>query len=543
MTQNAYYIIDFDSTFITCEVLEELAKISLQNNPKRKEILEEIVFMCNLGMEGKIPFQESLQRRLQLIKVHKNHLRTLIQTLKKKITPSIIKNRQFFLDNYLNIYIISGAFKECIIPITRPFGIDNSHILANTFIYDAKGNITDIDSTNRLAYKHGKAKAVDSLHLKGKIYVLGDGYTDYEIKKFGAANYFFAFTENIRRENVVKNADCVVKNFDEFLELINGKASTHKYKLKALLLEGIDQIAVDLLTKKSVEIEYMHRALSEDELCNKIADVDILGVRTRTYISRKALSYANKLRCIGAFCTGIEHINISAANKKNIEVFYAPFGSTRSVVELVIGSIIMLFRNVHDKSRKMHEGIWDKSSEGNNEIRGKTLGIVGYGHIGTSLSVVAEALGMKVVFFDIIDKLPYGNAKNCRSLDELLKISDVISIHVDGRKENTNLIGEREFQKMKDRVLFINTSRGHVVDYTLLTKYIKNGKVKGAAIDVFINSPMARGEPFSSPLQNLPNVILTPHLGGSTEEAQRGRGEFVAQKIIDFLDSSHPQGD
>lgn len=220
MNQKNYYIIDFDSTFIRCEMLEELAKISLQNNPKKKEILDEIVSICDLGMEGKIPFQESLRRRLQLIVVNKKHLSRLIQKLKNNITPSILKNRQFFLEHHKNIYIISGAFKECIIPITRQFDINDDHILANTFMYDTRGNIIGVDTTNPLAYKHGKAKAVQKLQLKCTIYVLGDGYTDYEIKKLGAADYFVAFTENVKRSNVIKNADYVVKNFEEFLQLI-----------------------------------------------------------------------------------------------------------------------------------------------------------------------------------------------------------------------------------------------------------------------------------------------------------------------------------
>lgn len=220
MKQNIYYIIDFDSAFVQCEMLEELAKIVLQNNPEKKKIVEEIVSICNLGMEGKIPFQESLQRRLQLIKIHKNHLQVLIRILKNNITPSILKNRRFFLENHKNMYIISGAFKECIIPITQQFGINDNHILANTFTYDSNGNITGVKMSNPLAYKHGKAKAVAGLRLKGKTYVLGDGYTDYEIKKLGAANYFVAFTENVKRLNVIKSADCVVKNFEEFIQFI-----------------------------------------------------------------------------------------------------------------------------------------------------------------------------------------------------------------------------------------------------------------------------------------------------------------------------------
>jgi D-3-phosphoglycerate dehydrogenase len=220
MNQPNYYIIDFDSTFVRCEMLEELAKISLKHNPRKKQILQEIVSVCNRGMEGKIPFQESLRRRLQLIKANKSHFDQLTKKIKNQITPSILKNRKFFLENKDSVYIISGAFKEGIIPVTYQFGINDDHILANTFFYDKKGNITGVDQRNPLAYSHGKAKAIQALGLHCRTYVLGDGYTDYEIKKLGAADYFVAFTENVRRENVVKNADHVVNNFDEFLRLV-----------------------------------------------------------------------------------------------------------------------------------------------------------------------------------------------------------------------------------------------------------------------------------------------------------------------------------
>lgn len=310
----------------------------------------------------------------------------------------------------------------------------------------------------------------------------------------------------------------------------------HKKKLKALLLEGLDDETVQIFQDKGIEIEFFKRAFLEEELIERIKDVDILGIRTRTPVTKRVLAKANKLRVIGAFCTGTEHVDREAARKKGIQVFHSPFGSTRSVVELVIGCMIMLARQVPDKNKLMHEGIWDKSYKGCHEIKGKTLGIIGYGHIGTTLSVVAEALGMQVCFYDTVDRMPYGNTKACQSLEELLAISDVITLHVDGREENNNLIGEKEFIQMKDGVLFINASRGQVVDYDALVTCIKNGKVAGAALDVFINNPLARGDPFVSPLQQLPNVILTPHLGGSTEEALRARGLYVAKRIIKFLD-------
>lgn len=220
MKDKTYHIIDFDSTFVRCEMLEEIAKIALHNNPNKKKILKEIVSICNMGMEGTISFEESLTRRLALLKAYKKDLKKVVEILKNNITFSILKNKEFFRKNNQQIYIISGAFKECIVPVTSLFGIPDNHILANTFVFDKNGKTTGIDLTNPLAYKHGKAKTVKNLSLRRcEIVVLGDGYTDYEIKKEGAANIFIAFTENVKRENVIQKADYVVKNFDEFIKL------------------------------------------------------------------------------------------------------------------------------------------------------------------------------------------------------------------------------------------------------------------------------------------------------------------------------------
>ena len=221
MSQQNYYLIDFDSTFIKLEILEEIAKISLRNNPKKKEILQEIVSICNAGMEGTISFDESLSRRLSLLKMNRKDLPQVIEILKENVTPSIIKNIDFFSENKDRVYIISGAFKECILPITSQFGIPKIHVLANSFIFDKDNNVIGADPTNPLTYSQGKVKIVQQLNLKGKIIVLGDGYTDYEIKKEGAADIFIAFTENVKRVNIISKADYEVKNFDEFLKLIS----------------------------------------------------------------------------------------------------------------------------------------------------------------------------------------------------------------------------------------------------------------------------------------------------------------------------------
>ncbi|MBI4973635.1 phosphoglycerate dehydrogenase [Candidatus Roizmanbacteria bacterium] len=538
MKTQTYYIIDFDSTFIRGETLDLLATICLKSNPNRKKIIEEIEHLTVLGMEGKIPFSQSLEKRLQLIKPNKTHINKLISYLKKHISPSIVRNKEFFKQHKEHIYIVSGGFKECIIPLTRSFGIRPSHILANTFIFNKQGTYTGYDRTNPLAQAKGKIKAIQTLNLSGNVVVIGDGYTDFELKEMGAAKVFVAFTENVIRDAVVGQADQVAPSFDEFLyaNKLPSSVSYPKNRIKILLLENIDKNAVTFFEKTGFSVEWYEKALSNEMLEERIRDVHILGIRSRSQITESLLQKAPRLLGIGAYCIGTNQVDLESAAKRGVPVFNAPFSNTRSVVELALGEIIMLSRNIMDKNNRLHQGIWDKSSQGSSEIRRKKFGIIGYGHIGSQLSILAENLGMEVYFYDTSEVLALGNAKKCISLKELFKISDVISVHVDGRKQNINLIGEKEFGLMKPGVIFLNLSRGYVVDLGAMVKYIKNGKIKGAAIDVFPMEPKGKDETFITPLQNMSNVILTPHIAGSTGEAQRDIASFVTKELINFID-------
>jgi len=323
---------------------------------------------------------------------------------------------------------------------------------------------------------------------------------------------------------------------------MNKKESFPKHKIKVLLLENIHSTAISLFNLEGYQIECCKEALDEDELIEKINDIHILGIRSKTNITARVLEHANKLMCIGTFCIGTNQIDLNACNKKGIVVFNAPYSNTRSVVELAVGEMIMLMRNIITKSNKMHQGQWDKSALNSVEIRGKKLGLVGYGNIGSQFSVIAEALGMHVYFYDISDKLALGNAHKCKTLEELLKIADVISLHVDGRESNTNMIGESEFAIMKQNVIFMNLSRGHVLDIQALKNAIETGKVWGASVDVFPLEPKSNNEEFVSELRQLPNTILTPHIGGSTEEAQANIGDFVASKIEYYINKGDTYG-
>ena len=304
--------------------------------------------------------------------------------------------------------------------------------------------------------------------------------------------------------------------------------------MRALLLENIHDDAAFVLRDAGYDVERLSVALAEDALVEKVAGVHLLGLRSNTSVTRRVLDAADELVAIGAFCIGTNQIDLAGATDRGVAVFNAPFSNTRSVVELALSEVIALTRRLTDKNRDMHAGVWDKSAVGSHEVRGRRLGIVGYGNIGSQLSVLAEALGMSVLFFDTSDKLALGTARRCGTLEELLAASDVVSLHVDGRAGNASLFGEEQFARMKPGSIFLNLSRGFVVDHHALRAHIESGHLAGAAVDVFPQEPKSAGEEFVSELRGLPNVILTPHVGGSTEEAQQDIGNFVAGKLRDY---------
>ncbi|MGO4255622.1 phosphoglycerate dehydrogenase [Marmoricola sp. RAF53] len=305
--------------------------------------------------------------------------------------------------------------------------------------------------------------------------------------------------------------------------------------MKALLLEGIHPAAVEVLERNGFEVDLRAGALSEDQLVEELPGVSVLGIRSNTHLTARALDAAPDLLAVGCFCIGTNQVDLPAATARGLGVFNAPYSNTRSVVELVIGEIIALARRLTEKTERMHEGVWDKSARGSHEIRGRTLGIVGYGNIGTQLSNMAEAIGMRVVFYDTADRPAHGNARRMHSLHDLLGVADVVSLHVDGRPGNAGFFGADEFAAMRPRSMFINASRGMVVDYEALRDNLVSGHISGAAVDVFPVEPKAQGDGFESVLRGLDNVILTPHIGGSTQEAQEEIGHFVAGKLSAYL--------
>ncbi|MBI9115483.1 phosphoglycerate dehydrogenase [Sanguibacter suaedae] len=305
--------------------------------------------------------------------------------------------------------------------------------------------------------------------------------------------------------------------------------------LKALLLENVHPLSVEILADQGIEVDSRSGALDEKELVDALDGVHILGIRSKTQVTDAVIAASPELLTVGAFCIGTNQIDLRSAANHGVAAFNAPFSNTRSVVEIALAEIISLTRRMTERDKALHAGVWDKSAEGSHEVRGRTLGIIGYGNIGTQLSVLAENLGMSVVFYDTAEKLALGNARRVTSLEELLEVADIVTLHVDGRSGNAGLFGPKQFALMKPGAIFLNLSRGFVVDTGALRENILSGHLAGAAIDVFPHEPKKRGDQFESELRGLPNVILTPHIGGSTLEAQEAIGRFVAQKITDFV--------
>lgn len=310
-----------------------------------------------------------------------------------------------------------------------------------------------------------------------------------------------------------------------------------KEKIKILLLENISETAVKTFSRSGyTQIEKLSKALPEAELVEAVKNVHLLGIRSKSQITQPVLEAANKLQAIGCFCIGVNQVNLVEATQHGVAVFNAPYSNTRSVAELVIGAAIMLIRRIPDKNIAAHKGIWMKEARGSYELRGKTLGIIGYGNIGSQVSVLAEGLGMKVIFYDVETKLPLGNATDAKTLKEVLNKADVVTLHVPETDQTKNLINKNNLKFFKKGSILINYARGEVIDLPALRKSIEDGVIAGAAIDVFPVEPEKNGDRFETPLQGLPNVILTPHIGGSTEEAQENIGDDVSNKLLNYLD-------
>ena len=500
------YVFDFDSTLTQVEALDVLAEMTLHGKSNKAEILEEIQQITNLGIDGDISFTESLERRIRLLGAKREDLGPLIEELRQKISKSIKENKEFFYSHAEDIYVISCGFKEFIDPIVAEYNIPSERVFANTFTFDEEETIVGFDETNVLSSHNGKIACLKSLNLEGEVQVIGDGYSDYVMREAGIADKFFAYTENVHRAKAADNADHVTPNLNEFLFVndLPRKISYPKNRIKILLLENVHPDAFENLSNDGFSVELVKHSIPEEELIERIKGIHVLGIRSKTQVTKKVLEAADRLLVVGAFCIGTTQIDLDAAKNKGVIVFNAPYSNTRSVVELAIGQIIMLMRSVFARSTEIHQGKWFKTALNSHEVRGKNLGIVGYGNIGKQLSVLAEAIGMRVYYYDVADQLGLGNAIKCATLEDLLSVSDVVTLHIDDNKANRNFIGEREINQMRDGAMLINLSRGFVVDIEALVAALKSKKLGGAAVDVYPEEPRSNGD-FTTQLQGLEN--------------------------------------
>ncbi|MBN2410061.1 phosphoglycerate dehydrogenase [candidate division KSB1 bacterium] len=546
-------IFDFDSTIINAEGNELLVQSALQNVPdtKRKPLLDKLKEYTNKTTNGEMPLSEAMQGRFALTRVTRDDVEKVAGDILTTINPMIGEIISDLKKRRKNIFVFSTSMEQVVLPVTEKLGIPRENVFTNKPVFNRDGHITGVDEDNPLFMTMGKVYVAEKLksknRLSGGTAIIGDGFSDLVVKKNNLAEIFIYYSGTIDREEIRLQADFTVERFDQLLPLLSSTDEysqdnfTSKAKItmdvvpETFLLENVHPVAVSKLKEQQFLIRNFKNAWSEQDMIEKAVNANVLGIRSKTKITSKVIQSLPDLWVIGAFCIGTNQINLDSASRAGIPVFNAPYSNTRSVAELVVGETIMLMRRTFEKSTAAHNGKWLKQAEGSSEIRGKTVGIIGYGHIGSQVSVMLENLGMSVLFHDIVDKLPLGNARRAKDLYDLLEKSDVVTLHVPDTPETRGMIGEKELIRMKRNSYLLNLSRGRVVDLVALRKILDYGHIAGAAIDVFPQEPGSIDEKFETPLQNLTNVILTPHIGGSTEEAQENIANYVSDKLSNYI--------
>jgi D-3-phosphoglycerate dehydrogenase len=513
-----YFVIDFDSTFTQVEAMEELAAISLKNDPEKELIIEKIKQLTDLAMDGKMPFPMSLKARIALLSAKKYHLQMLVNKLRKKVSVSFARNKAFFKEYQGRVFIVSGGFKEFIEPVVKPYFIDADCVFANTFVYDKKNNIIGSDENNFLAQEQGKVKLLKHLKLKGDVCVIGDGYTDYELFEAGMANSFFAFTENISRPSVINKAKNIASSLDEILfkEKLPMAISFPKSKIKTLLW-GEDCFAAEAILKKEA---YQIKKLSVK------TDINLLiqeAQQSQIIIFQPNLPYKNLLQISESKCLSMgvwgelddKDFGVQLA-KRGIALLGSSYAHTRSVLELGLMMILQLFRQQEE------------------ELPGKTIGIVGYGHSGSLLSVMASHLGMDILYYDIDDRPPLGNAKRMKFLPDLLKKSDLVFLAAGRRFNKQLLIGAKELKLMKPNAILINMGYDYAVDLNAVKDALNSNKLGGFGIDCLQEDSYKKTSKFKNTVSFL-NKRLATH------QTKNNIAEIVCERTIDFMNTGSSQ--
>ncbi len=534
-----YIIIDFDSTFMQVEALEELGEIVLKNPKEKATVLQEIKDITNLGMEGKLSFHESLTKRMDLLTIHRTDVEKLVKRLRKKVSVSFSRNKAFFKKYKGQIYIISSGFKDFIVPVVAPYEIEAGFVLANTFTYDEAGWVTGFDRNNPLAFSKGKPKVLQQLNLDGEIWVIGDGYTDYEMVEAGIAHKFFAFTENVLRESLLDKAHHVTPSFDEFLFVnrMPRALSYPKNRIGVVLERDIPAEAAAQFRDEGYQVEVLEAPLTEEALRQRASELSILGVLPGTFISPSFLASAGRLMAVGVLGAGgpVRQVGPVAA-AQGVALFDAPYTHTRAQAEMVLAQMIFLLRGPATWTDALPD------SRPSYELRGKTLGIVGYGHSGQQLSILAEALGMEVLYADLDNKPALGNARQVGSLTELVRMADVISLHLDHRPENKDLFNAATLRRMPSNAVLLNFSNGEAIDLPALASLLESGKFLGAALDTLPSAPTGQQLSAIARLRQIPRVRITPGIGGDTVESRLRAASFVPARLIEYVNTGATHG-
>lgn len=548
-------ILDFDNCCLTNEVIEFLVETGLGkfSPDERKKRLNQLFELNEQTEAGLISYGQKVNHQIKIVEISLEDITKVVKSVHQLLLPGIQKIFKILQEQEKQIILFSRGVDVLVQPIVDILKIPHSNLFSNRLIINTDQQILGIDETNPLFRLNGKVYLAESLkdtgRLPGIIAVVGNCKADLSIQKGGVADYFIYYSNFAEDEQVRNQAHFVINQFEQLLHLVCShtrsssptgilpkrmqKALNEKFKV--VLLENIHQTAAQIMRDARHLVQTYNFSPQPDQLKELAADCHILGIRSKTKVNSDDLLKMEQLSSIGCFCIGTDQVDLVAAANLGIPVFNAPYSNTRSVAELVLGEVVMLMRGIFEKNQAAHEGRWKKHTKHSHELRGKTIGIVGYGHIGSQVSVLFESLGLQVLFYDINDKLPLGNAKRVMKLEDLLGQSDVVTMHVPDTELTRRMISTNEFAYFKPNSLLINSSRGKIIDLDALVKALHNGQLFGAAIDVFPREPAMKDAPFSTVLQNIPNVILTPHIAGSTVEAQENIASEVGKKLIDFI--------
>ncbi|OYU97563.1 MAG: 3-phosphoglycerate dehydrogenase [Bacteroidetes bacterium B1(2017)] len=513
-----YYIFDFDSTFTQVEAMEELAEISLANDPEKDLILEKIRQLTDLAMDGSMPFNKSLRARIALLSAKKYHVNMLVNRLRKRVSASFSRNKQFFKESKGRVIIVSGGFKEFIVPVVKPYFIEPEQVYANTFVFDKNNNIIGADEKNLLAQENGKVKLLKQLKLQGNIVIIGDGFTDYQVYEAGLAHKFFAYTENVSRKKVLERSEWIAPSLDEilFTQKLPMSVSYPKTRLKACLWGEETFLAEKSLKEEGYRLEKLPLIIGKEELNKHLSQSHLMLFSSDANL-KLVQTKNSKLLCAGVWGEMSETSIAQKWAEQGIAVFGSNYAHTRSVSELALLMLLQLNRNLGE------------------ELHGKRLGIIGYGHSGSMLSVMCEHMGIDVSYYDVDEKPPIGNAKKVKHLPDLLRKSELLVLTAGKRFGGACLIGAKEIKQVQTGAILLSLSYDTSIDIPACLAAVDSGKLAGFGIDV-----LGKAKGIIWPKQG--NVLCTFQNRLATRQTQTNIAQMLSEKVIDFVNTGSTRG-